>query len=233
MAAAPGSARRPAISGLDVHVGAVIVSGFIGIVLAVSAMVTTPPPLNTLVFAALGLVAGACAVKIPGVNALVSASDTFFIASAMLFGPAPAMVALALDSTGLAWRRGYNLRRLLFNAAQPALSLGLATWAFQLVGGSPLDQSTHIAATILPLTVLTAVYFGLNSGLLAIAGVERRRRAGTHRRRRTANRAADTRSERAAYGDGRCARSPCRVQPLANPKSQIPNPDPGSRIVVP
>jgi putative nucleotidyltransferase with HDIG domain len=165
----PQSNRRPVGNGLDIHVGAVIVFGFVAIVWAVFSMVVTPPPTNTLVLAALGLVAGACAVKIPGVNALVSASDTFFIASAMLFGPAPAMVALALDSTVLAWRRRYDLRRMLFNAAQPALSLGVATWAFQLLGGSPLDQSTHITATILPLTALTAVYFGLNSGLLAIA----------------------------------------------------------------
>jgi putative nucleotidyltransferase with HDIG domain len=169
MGTAPQSNRRPAINGLDIHVGAVIVFGFVAIVWAVSTIVVTPPPVNTLVFAALGLVAGACAVKIPGVNALVSASDTFFIASAMLFGPAPAMVALAIDSTGLAWRRRYNIRRLLFNAAQPALSLGVATWVFQLFGGSPLDESTRITATILPLTALTAVYFGLNSGLLAIA----------------------------------------------------------------
>src|SRR5689334_10153051 len=88
------SVRRPAVTALDIHVGAVIVLGFTAIAAAFYAMVVTPPPVNTLVFAALGLVAGACAVKIPGVNALVSASDTFFIASAMLFGPAPAMVAL-------------------------------------------------------------------------------------------------------------------------------------------
>src|SRR6185503_13066172 len=163
------SPRRPGITALDIHVGAVILFGFGAIALAIYTMVVTPPPLNTLVFAALGLIAGACAVKIPGVNALVSASDTFFITSAMLFGPAPAMVALAIDSTALAWRRGYTVRRLLFNAAAPALSLGVATWAFEVLGGSPLDQSTHVAATILPLSALTAVYFGLNSGLLAIA----------------------------------------------------------------
>jgi putative nucleotidyltransferase with HDIG domain len=132
-------------------------------------MVVTPPPLNTLVFAALGLIAGAAAVKIPGVNALVSASDTFFIASAMLFGPSTAMVALALDSAALTYRRGYSMKRLLFNAAQPALSLGVATWVFQVLGGAPLDQSTPITQTILPLTALTTVYFGLNSGLLAVA----------------------------------------------------------------
>ncbi len=161
--------RRPGITALDIHVGAVIVFGFGAIALAVYTMVVTPPPLNTLVFAGLGLIAGACAVKIPGVNALVSASDTFFIASAMLFGPAPAMVALALDSAALTWRRGYGIKRLLFNAAQPALSLGVATWVFETIGGAPLDQSTHITQTILPLTALTAVYFGLNSGLLAVA----------------------------------------------------------------
>ncbi|HEY3161232.1 MAG TPA: hypothetical protein VGJ78_19840, partial [Vicinamibacterales bacterium] len=118
-----------------------IVFGFGSIGLALYSMIVTPPPLNTLVFAGLGLIAGACAVKIPGVNALVSASDTFFIASAMLFGPAPAMVALALDSAALTYRRGYSIRRLLFNATQPALSLGSATWVFQALGGAPLDQS--------------------------------------------------------------------------------------------
>src|SRR6476620_2123101 len=140
------STRRPAVSGLDIHVGAVIVFGTVAIVTSLHAMATAPLPMNALLFAALGLVAGACAVKIPGVNALVSASDTFFIASAMLFGPAPAMVAIALDSAGLAWRRRYDLRRLLFNAALPAVSLGVATWVFQLLGGSPLDYSTHISA---------------------------------------------------------------------------------------
>jgi putative nucleotidyltransferase with HDIG domain len=169
MAAPQQSSRRPGITALDIHVGAVIVFGFGAIALALYSMIVTPPPLSTLVFAGLGLIAGACAVKIPGVNALVSASDTFFIASAMLFGPATAMVALALDSAALTYRRGYGIKRLLFNAAQPALSLGTATKVFQLLGGAPLDQSTLIAQTILPLTALTAVYFGLNSGLLAIA----------------------------------------------------------------
>ena len=163
------SSRRPGITALDIHVGAVIFFGFGAIALALYSMIVTPPPLSTLVFAGLGLVAGACAVKIPGVNALVSASDTFFIASAMLFGPSTAMVALALDSAALTYRRGYSIKRLLFNAAQPALSLGTATWMFQTLGGAPLDQSTHITQTILPLTALTAVYFGLNSGLLAVA----------------------------------------------------------------
>src|SRR2546421_1329813 len=144
MAEPQQSSRRPAITALDVHVGAVIVFGFGAIAAAIYSLVVAPPAPNTLLFAGLGLAAGLCAVKIPGVNARVSASDTFFIASAMLFGPSSAMAALALNSAILCWRRGYTVQRLLFNATQPALSLGIATWVFQLLGGSPADQSPHI-----------------------------------------------------------------------------------------
>src|SRR5712691_7758680 len=84
--------RRPPLTGLDIHVGAVIVLGVVTLATSIHSMATTPPPLNALLFAAFGLLAGVTAVKIPGVSALVSASDTFFIASAMIFGPGPAMV---------------------------------------------------------------------------------------------------------------------------------------------
>jgi putative nucleotidyltransferase with HDIG domain len=148
----------------------VIVLGAIIIASSVHAIATNPPPLNALLFAALGLVAGACAVKIPGLSALVSASDTFFIASAMLAGPAAAIIAMTIDSTALAWRRktGIGPRRLLFNATAPSLSLWAGTRVFQVLGGNALP-SAQPTDVILPLIALTAVYFGLNSGLTAQA----------------------------------------------------------------
>jgi putative nucleotidyltransferase with HDIG domain len=152
-----------------VYIAAVIVLGCAAVGVAVYPIVTVPPPWYTFVFAGLGLLASASAFKIPGVSAYVSASDTFFIASAMLGGPAPAMIALALDSVAMTWRRRYGVQRLLFNAAQSALSLGMATWIFELLGGSPLDHGSHIAQSIVPLIALTTTYFGLNSGLLAVA----------------------------------------------------------------
>ncbi len=169
MSTAPRAAQRPVSNGLDIHVGAVIVFGAFTIFTSLYALVTSPPPGEWLLFTALGLIAGACAVKIPGVSALISASDTFFIASAMLFGPAPAMLALAVDSAGLAWRRGYGIRKLLFNAAAPSLSLWAATHVFQiLTGHAPLlSPSTQVTGVILPLVAMTTVYFALNSGLAA------------------------------------------------------------------
>ncbi len=173
MNSSPLSTRRPAIRGLDIHVGAVIVLGMIAIATSLHAIITNPPPLNALLFAALGLVAGACAVKIPGLSALVSASDTFFIASAMLAGPGAAMVAMAIDSTAQHLRRraGIGVRRLLFNATAPSLSLWAGAQVFQFMGGHAYGTgaSSETTTVILPLVALTAVYFGLNSGLIAQA----------------------------------------------------------------
>ena len=62
MGTTPQSHRRPAGNGLDTHVGAVIAFAAVAIVCALYTMVVTLSAINTLVFAVLGLVAGACAV---------------------------------------------------------------------------------------------------------------------------------------------------------------------------
>jgi putative nucleotidyltransferase with HDIG domain len=152
-------------------VGSVIVVGAVAVGWSVVDLPSTPHPLQWLAFAALGIVAGVAALKIPGVNALISVSDTFFMASAMLFGPAPAMVALALDSAALAWRRGYNVQRLLFNATAPSISLLAATHVFFLVTGVPplVNGTTWVDNALPALALMAIVYFGLNSGLTAVA----------------------------------------------------------------
>jgi putative nucleotidyltransferase with HDIG domain len=161
----------PPSRALTLYAGAVIAVGTVAVGWSIVALPSTPHPLQWLAFAALGILAGTVALKIPGVNALISVSDTFFMASAMLFGPAPAMVALALDSAALAWRRGYNVQRLLFNATAPSISLLAATHVFFLIAGvPPLSNGTTWVNLALPaLTGMAVVYFGLNSGLTAVA----------------------------------------------------------------
>ena len=58
------SHRRPAGNGLDMHVGAVIAFAAVAIVCALYTVVVTLSAISTLVFAVLGLVAGACAVTL-------------------------------------------------------------------------------------------------------------------------------------------------------------------------
>jgi len=62
MSTTPQSHRRPADNGLDRHVGAVIAFAVVAIACTLYTMVVTLSAINTLVFALLGLVAGACAV---------------------------------------------------------------------------------------------------------------------------------------------------------------------------
>jgi putative nucleotidyltransferase with HDIG domain len=173
-AALPTPARgkgAPPSPQLILYVGTVIVLGAVAVGVSIVDLAFTPHPLQWLAFAALGIVAGTAALKIPGVNALISVSDTFFMASAMLFGPAPAMVALALDSAALAWRRGYNLQRLLFNATAPTISLFAATHVFFWITGAPplVNGTTWVNGALPALTCMAVVYFGLNSGLTAVA----------------------------------------------------------------
>jgi len=141
----------------------------VAVIWSATILPSIPSPAYWIVLAALGMLASVAALKIPGVNVLNSVSDTFFMALAMLFGPAPAVVALALDGAAVAWRRGYNLRRLLFNATAPSLSLMLATEVFFWVAGvPPLSQGTTWVTMALPaLAGMCIVYFGLNSWLTA------------------------------------------------------------------
>ncbi len=130
-----------------------------------------PHPLAWFLFAALAVLTGSFTLRIASVEASVSVSDTFFISSALLFGPGPAAVALAVDSFLLSWRKGHPRTRIAFNAAAPSASLWVAGQVFFLMSGvAPLaTASASVGPLIGPLVALTAVYFGLNSGLMAVA----------------------------------------------------------------
>ena len=54
-----------------------------------------PHPLAWFLFAALAILTGSFTIRIASVEASISVADTFFITSALLFGPGPATVALA------------------------------------------------------------------------------------------------------------------------------------------
>jgi putative nucleotidyltransferase with HDIG domain len=118
-----------------------------------------------------GMLAGTYAVKVPGVNARISVADTFFLALAMLFGPAPAMVATTVDSVYTSWRLRWSWKKLAFNAAAPGLSLWVAAHVFAVLTGvgpvANVDRSS--VGLIVPLACMALVWFVLNSGLAAVA----------------------------------------------------------------
>src|SRR5947209_878188 len=80
------------------------------------------------VLAALAMLTGAFPVQIGSAEASISVADTFFIACALLFGPAAATAAVATDSLVMSLLgRRHRSERVLFNIAAPALSMYVAS----------------------------------------------------------------------------------------------------------
>lgn len=174
-------ARRPlswlpgmpgAMQPLHLFVTLVVVAGSLAVGHSVAQLPYTPQPLQWTTLGVLATIAGAFALRVPGVPVQVSVSDTFFFTSALLFGPAPATVAIAIDSFLISWRSGHRVERLVFNTASPALALWVGSQAFFAMARTPpLSHQSTISseAIVLPLVVMTAIYFLINSGFTAIA----------------------------------------------------------------
>ena len=155
---------------LQIYLAAVVGSGAAVLALAVSAAVRTPQPLGWLTLVALAMIAGSFRLNI-GAVATISIADTFFITTALLFGPGPAALAIAAGGCVNTWRRKAPWRQLAFNTAAPAISIWIAAQVFFLVAGvPPLSYGdAPLNSIIFPLMWATGLYFLLNSGLVATA----------------------------------------------------------------
>jgi putative nucleotidyltransferase with HDIG domain len=149
----------------------------IGIAVAVhslSQLLLQQVDLQWLILAALTLLTGTFTVRIPGVRARLSVSDTFVFASVMLFGPAAGTVTALLDALIISLRLGHHARepfRVIFNVAAVALSTRASGYVFFAVAGiSPYSiEHTPLSQILLPLFLFTLSYFLLNSWLVAFA----------------------------------------------------------------
>jgi putative nucleotidyltransferase with HDIG domain len=139
---------------------------------AIVATLEAPMPLGFAAFGVLAIVAASFALKMPGVPVYLSISDVFFIASVLLFGPAPATLTIALDSFLVSWRRRNNWTQTLYNTFSCTVALWCAAqvyFALSPYGPMAAGAAEPGAVTILPLAALAAVYFVLNSTLMAAA----------------------------------------------------------------
>lgn len=150
----------------------VVVAGTFAILESLYRLYVSPVPYTWAVLALLTLFSGSFAIKVPSIPATISVSETFVFTAVLLFGTAPGTLIVALDGLIISlWRKKRLLHRIVFNGAEPAISIWIASHLFFLLSGSrPLAQgSTGIAPLVFPLIVLTIVYFLLNSWLTAIA----------------------------------------------------------------
>jgi diguanylate cyclase (GGDEF)-like protein/putative nucleotidyltransferase with HDIG domain len=155
------------------YVACVVLAGTAALAESVLQLYKAPLPWMWFVFAALTLFSGTFAIKVPSIPARISVSETFVFTAVLLFGTAAGTIVVALDGFIVSIRRkNRRLHRTIFNVAEPALSIWLASHLFFLLAGvQPLAQQSTVAIAplVLPLLVFTVVYFLLNSGFTAVA----------------------------------------------------------------
>jgi len=165
--ARPGPVRSP----LRAYVATVTVAGCALFSYCAARVVGQHLPIQWWLFAALTFIGGRITLKLPSLDASFTVSEVFAFTSVLLFGPEAGAVTLALDSLVLAWHRRFPFFKACFNFANLTLAVWVSGTIFFIAAGvQPLfGTGGFAAALILPLALLAATYFFLNTVLIAIA----------------------------------------------------------------
>lgn len=155
------------------YIGAIGVTGVVALAYASYAFYQMPFDPRVLILAVLTWASGSFAVRVPAVPATIYVSEAFFFTLVLLFGGAPAAVCMAIDGLLISIRRKHREPyRIVFNIAEPTISVLVASRVFYAIyGGPPLAvaSASGLTALLLPVAAMAGVYFLLNSGLTAIA----------------------------------------------------------------
>ena len=127
----------------------VTTAGALAIAWAIYSVVAWPPgDRYWLVLLALTCFTSTFSVRVPGVVATISVSETFVFLCALLYGPAPATIVIALDGALTSYsRRHRRAAQMAFNIAEPPVALVLASMGFALVAGHPMAVRTPHGAS--------------------------------------------------------------------------------------
>lgn len=165
----PPAARRFAL--------AVSVAGGAAIVWALVQLVRAPVSPWWLALLGLTSFSSTFSIRIPHVTSTISVSETFVFLCALLYGPAPATVIVAVDGLVMSFWRGHRQPiQVAFNTTMPALSLSLAAVAYGATASGPMGiHRPGVGVDLIPVAVFVVTYFLLNSGLTATVVALRRR----------------------------------------------------------
>ncbi len=171
----PTTGPRP----LAIYLWTIITFGLAVIVHSGYSLALEPPGYHLLVLAGLTIISGSANIKLPSVPATISISETFIFASVLLLGTPAGTLIVAVDGLVMScWQRdsGSRSHRTLFNVSTTALSVWIGSNIFFWTSGlSPLvDQPAGIGQLLFPLILFAAIYFTLNSWIIATAiGLEK------------------------------------------------------------
>ena len=156
------------------YIVAVGTAGVAALAYSLYALIEMPFDWRVPLLAVLTWVSGSFAVRVPGVPATIYVSEAFFFTLVLLFGPFPAVACMAIDGLVISIRRkNRELHRIIFNIAEPTISVLAASTVFYVTYGGPplstLNKPPPLGPLLLPTAAMAATYFLFNSGLMAIA----------------------------------------------------------------
>lgn len=155
-----------------VYFASVILGGLGTVLLAGADLYARGDWSDWLALAALTLLTGSFTIRVPGLMARMSVSDTFVFASVLVFGPAVATVIVAIDSiVATLWmaKENRSILRSLFNIAAASLAIWVASNAFYFLSGATTGGAMPLSQLLGPLFVLALLYFLVNTWLVALA----------------------------------------------------------------
>jgi putative nucleotidyltransferase with HDIG domain len=134
-------------------------------------LTVAPPSHQWLILALLAFLTGSFSIKLPSINARISVSEAFVFAAVLLFGASAATIIVTLDAIILSsWARSRRRSkvRAAFNICAAATAIWVAAHLFRwLLPQTP--TSPRLEEILLPVAVLAASYFAINSFFVAIA----------------------------------------------------------------
>ena len=164
-----------------IYISLVVLAGASVIAHSIYQLTAEPIGNRWIILALLTLLTGSFNVKVPSINAYISVSEAFVFASILLFGTPAGTATVVIECMVVVfWMKPESrlLHRVLFNMAAPSVSVWTAGTAFYLLSGiAPYSKVfTPLPELFFPLLVFTALYFLLNSWLVAFAvGLENNR----------------------------------------------------------
>jgi putative nucleotidyltransferase with HDIG domain len=161
----------------------VVTTGIVAILASLYQLAIEPVDERWYVLAALTVLSGSATLRIPGTSVSFSISDSFTMAAALLFGPAAGTVTVAIDSLVITMRLARNpipIKRVFYNATAPPLAMWVAAQVLLWFAGPEGVAGVSLPHLIGPLAVFAAVFFFLNTGLIAIAIALEQRLSAVH-----------------------------------------------------
>jgi signal transduction histidine kinase/CheY-like chemotaxis protein len=149
----------------------VIAAGVITLALAIIEQISVPDPTWLTMVALTLLAAPMRTIYIPGVKARLAVGDTITFACAAIFGPQAAVIAEVVDGTVTSLRMTNKPRKILYNAALSAVSMGgaglLTRSVFPSFGPLTTTRLT-IGEMAAALGLFTICYFLISTSLVAL-----------------------------------------------------------------